>query len=103
MLFSFTNLIIVNETLGQCNPDNPNAPPFCAPSPVCSNGNLFWTQSINSTDGSAAVRLYCGSTTTYTIPGPYPSSFSSGELLISIDDAVGYDGYTGRNTVTQTK
>jgi protocatechuate 3,4-dioxygenase beta subunit len=87
--------------IATCNPDNASAPPFCAPTPVCSNGNFLWSQSINPSDGGAGIRLFCGGTKTYTIPGPYPTSFASGALTLNISDAVSYDGYNGRNTVTQ--
>jgi len=45
--------------------------------------------------------MWCGSTTSYTIPGPYPANFASGPLTFNISDVVSYDGYSGRNTITQ--
>lgn len=84
----------------QCDPDNSAAPPFCAPEPVCTAGDFLWRQNINSNDGSAPVRLVCSSLLSYTIPGPYPISFSSA-TTIQVSDVVSYDGYAGRNTVTQ--
>ncbi len=85
---------------GPCEPDNSSAPPFCAPTPVCDSGDFLWSQSINSSDGSAPIRLVCSSLLSYTIPGPYPTSFSSA-TTIQISDVVSYDGYAGRNSVTQ--
>ncbi|MBK9564491.1 MAG: hypothetical protein IPO37_04685 [Saprospiraceae bacterium] len=83
-----------------CDPDNPNAPPFCAPTPTCAAGSFLWTQAINQTDGSSSLRMFCGSTTSYTIPGPYPAAYNSG-VSINVSDVVSYDGYASRNTVTQ--
>jgi hypothetical protein len=89
-------------SLSQCNPDNGSAPPFCAPQPICPTGNnLLWSQSINSSDGSPSnVRLICSSKLTHTIPGPYPSAFN-GPVNVNVSDVVSYDGYAGRNSVTQ--
>jgi hypothetical protein len=89
-------------SLSQCNPDNGSAPPFCAPQPICPTGNNFlWSQSINSSDGSPSnVRLICSSKLTHTIPGPYPSAFN-GPVNVNVSDVVSYDGYAGRNNVTQ--
>ncbi|MBK9151772.1 MAG: carboxypeptidase regulatory-like domain-containing protein [Saprospiraceae bacterium] len=84
-----------------CDPDNASAPPFCAPQPTCAQGSFLWSQSINPSNGDANIRMWCGSTTTFTIPGPYPANFASGQLIFTISDAVSYDGYSGRNTVTQ--
>jgi protocatechuate 3,4-dioxygenase beta subunit len=93
--------VCISATTTTCNPDNSSAPPFCAPTPNCPAGSFLWSQPINSTDGSSSLRLVCGSTTSYTIPGPYPSNFASGALTFNISDVVSYDGYSGRNTVTQ--
>jgi trimeric autotransporter adhesin len=89
-------------SLSQCNPDNGSAPPFCAPQPICPTGNNFlWSQSINSSDGSPSnVRLICSSKLTHTIPGPYPAAFN-GPVNVNVSDVVSYDGYAGRNNVTQ--
>ncbi|MFZ1562152.1 MAG: hypothetical protein WAT37_19595, partial [Saprospiraceae bacterium] len=84
-----------------CNPDNSSASyGFCAPTPNCPTSSFLWSQSINSTDGSTPLRLFCGSTTSYTIPGPYPAAYNSG-VSINVSDVVSYDGYASRNTVTQ--
>lgn len=84
-----------------CDPDNATAPPYCAPTPSCPNGSFVWSQPINPNDGTASLRMICGATTSYTIPGPYPVIFGSGALTFNINDVVSYDGYNGRNTVTQ--
>jgi len=84
-----------------CNPDNSSAPPFCAPTPICETGDFLWSQSVTSADGNVSkVRLICSSKLTYTIPGPYPVSFGAA-TNIQISDVVSYDGYAGRNSVTQ--
>ncbi|MBK8621888.1 MAG: PKD domain-containing protein [Saprospiraceae bacterium] len=89
-------------SLSQCDPDNGSSPPFCAPQPICPSGNNFlWSQSINASDGSPSnVRLICSSKLTHIIPGPYPSAFS-GPVNVNVSDVVSYDGYAGRNSVTQ--
>ncbi|MBK8192262.1 MAG: hypothetical protein IPK76_03210 [Lewinellaceae bacterium] len=86
-----------------CDPENNNAPPFCAPDPDCPSGNNFlWSQGINSSNGNGTTfsNMYCGGTTTYTIPGPYPAAFN-GPVTVNISDAVSYDGYIGRNNKNQ--
>ncbi|MBK7807589.1 MAG: hypothetical protein IPJ51_15045 [Saprospiraceae bacterium] len=49
------------------------------------------------------MSLFCpgSGTSSFIIPGPYPSSFANGPLTLNITDVVSYDGYSGRNTVTQ--
>jgi protocatechuate 3,4-dioxygenase beta subunit len=101
LILSFNLFTNLNLVYGQCNPDNPSAPPFCAPAPVCAAGSFLWSQSINPNDGSTSLRMWCGATTSYTIPGPYPANFGSGAVTFNISDVVSYDGYAGRNTVTQ--
>ena len=96
-MFIFLNI----ESYSQCNPDNSSAPPFCAPEPSCPSGSFLWSQSINQNDGNSSLRMWCGATTSYTIPGPYPSNFGSGAITFNINDVISYDGYVGRNTVTQ--
>ncbi|MBL7776564.1 MAG: hypothetical protein JNK89_11215, partial [Saprospiraceae bacterium] len=86
-----------------CDPENSNGPPFCAPEPDCISGNSFlWSQTINSNTGNGQTlsTLYCGGTTTYTIPGPYPTAFN-GPVTVNITDVVSFDGYVGRNTKSQ--
>jgi protocatechuate 3,4-dioxygenase beta subunit len=89
-----------------CNPnDGTAANGFCAPASNCTaNASTFvWSQSINATNGSpSVVRLVGGSVNSYTIPvASYPAAFA-GPVSINITDVVSYDGYAGRNTVTQT-
>lgn len=89
-----------------CDPDNGAAPTFCAPAPICASGgaNLFWSQTINSANGTpSTVRLVSGSTTTFTIPNAsLPALLTSGQaVVVNITDVVSYDGYAGRSTVTQ--
>ncbi|MBL7803242.1 MAG: SprB repeat-containing protein, partial [Saprospiraceae bacterium] len=95
-----TDMWCVNYT--SCNPNSSSAPPFCAPTPNCSGSNKFlWSQSISEIDGNpSAVRFYCGGANTFTIPGPYPAAFGS-TVTINIDEAIGWDGYAGRNSVSQ--
>jgi hypothetical protein len=91
-------------TTTTCNPDNSTAPPFCAPEIDCPSGpnSFVWSQTINTGDGNpSTLRMYCGSTVSYTIPGPYPSGLTSGPVTVTITDAVSWDGYASRNTVTQ--
>ncbi|MBE2207692.1 MAG: hypothetical protein IAE84_08915, partial [Saprospiraceae bacterium] len=95
--------ICLTSSTSSCNPDNPNAPPYCAPTPNCTNGTgtLLWSQSIDSNTGNpSTVRMYCGSTTSYTIPGPYPAAFNSA-VTVNVTDAVGWDGYSSRGSVSQ--
>ena len=99
------NFLKVDEMCLQvtaCNPDNANAPPFCTPTPAACTGNTFkWSQIIDAINGNpSAVRLFCGGTLSYLIPGPYPPAFS-GPVSVAIPDAVGWDGYIGRDVVTQ--
>lgn len=91
-----------------CNPNDAtaaNGTAFCALSPNCGTGtNLFWEQKIDVSNGNASiVRLVCGSTTSYTIPSVnYPALLTSGNpVSVNINDVVSYDGYVGRNGVSQ--
>jgi SdrD B-like domain/Secretion system C-terminal sorting domain len=89
---------------GNCDPNSTSAASgFCAPSPTCAAGSFLWNQTINQTNGTpSVVRLVGGTTNSYTIPvASYPAAFS-GAVTINITDVVSYDGYSGRNTVTQT-
>jgi hypothetical protein len=97
----FSNCVTVTVNFCTCNPDNFNAPPFCAPTPSCPSGSFLWSQNINSSNGNTSLRMWCGATTTFIIPGPYPPNFGSGALTFNINDVVSYDGYSGRNTETQ--
>ncbi|NUQ26687.1 MAG: hypothetical protein HUU34_22300, partial [Saprospiraceae bacterium] len=83
---------------GQCNPDNTNAPPFCAPTPSCPSGSLTWSQTINGSTGDPSiVRFYSGGTTAYTLPVTLPSAFN-GPVSVNITQAIAYDGYVGRSS-----
>ncbi len=87
-----------------CDPNNSNAPPFCAPSPICNSSNTInWSQSINSTNGNPGLVRFvaCGGTVTYTLPISLPAEFN-GPVSVNITDAVSWDGYSGRNTVSQS-
>lgn len=111
LFITLINFVIVPGMLyGQCDPNN-DAPPYCAPQPICPSGNHFlWSQPVNQTDGSVQVRLVCWGDDsaplpnvrkTYTIPGPYPAAFN-GAVNVNVSDAVSYDGYSGRNQITQS-
>ncbi|MBK8622860.1 MAG: Ig-like domain-containing protein [Saprospiraceae bacterium] len=87
-----------------CDPNNSNAPPFCAPTPICNTSNTInWSQSINSTNGNPGLVRFvaCGGTVTYTLPISLPAEFN-GPVSVNITDAVSWDGYSGRNTVSQS-
>lgn len=74
---------------------------FIAPSLNCASGAYSWSQTINATSGApSTVRLICSSKLTHDITASLPAAFASG-VTINITNAVSYDGYTGRNTVSQ--
>ena len=85
-----------------CDPNNPNAPPFCAPDPICNGSDTYlWEQTIDQNSGQPSeVRFICNNVEQYVIPGPYPSDFN-GPVTIHVTDAVSWDGYTNRINVSQ--
>lgn len=95
----------VNVTSSPCDPNNTSAANgFCPLTPVCLSGSTYnFTQSIDKVTGNASVvRLISGTTNSYTLPSSgYPADFS-GAVVVNVSDVVSYDGYVGRNTVTQT-
>ncbi|TDB57323.1 SdrD B-like domain-containing protein, partial [Arundinibacter roseus] len=86
-----------------CDPENANAPPFCAPTLTCpsGSGSLNWSQTINAANGTPAVfRLIDGGTETFTLPITLPTAFSNA-VTVTISEAIAWDGYAGRNSVSQ--
>ncbi|NOT38636.1 MAG: hypothetical protein HOP11_14785, partial [Saprospiraceae bacterium] len=89
--------------LTACDPNDPTAGSgFCTQQTNCPVGNFLWKQEVDPNDGSTPLRLVCGSTTTFLIPGPYGTALSSGQPVnINSISYVSYDGYVGRNSATQ--
>jgi hypothetical protein len=76
---------------------------FCAPSFTCPSSNYSWTQTIDPATGNpSVVKLISGSTNSYTISSGFPAAMTSGAVVLQVTNVVSYDGYIGRNTVTQT-
>ena len=96
---------LTTNTASVCDPNDhtaANGTKFCAPAPICSAGNFSWSQPINSANGSpSAIRLISSSALTYSIPtSGFPAAFAS-SVTVNVTDVVSYDGYSGRNSVTQ--
>ncbi|MFK7834156.1 MAG: SdrD B-like domain-containing protein, partial [Winogradskyella sp.] len=78
--------------------------------PTCDDGAFLWQNSVDVTNLSgsfgipqADLRFVDGSTTQFTIPGPYPSEFNDA-VIVSLDEVISWDGYLNRaNVNAQTK
>jgi protocatechuate 3,4-dioxygenase beta subunit len=104
--FVYADEFCLTVAEASCNANDPNAGSgYCAPSSNClQSSNLIWSQTIAKGDGTpSTVRLWCGSTTSYTIPASfYPTILTAGgAVTVNINDVVSYDGYSSRNTVSQ--
>ena len=67
----------------------------------CDNDSFTWENRPNISGNSVNVGLRFINAQTYDIPGPYPAEFS-GPITISISEAISWDGYSGRENVTQS-
>ena len=88
-----------NNDFGYHIPDTVNPPS----SPTCDTGtSILWENTIVINGGSVTrdVGFYSGATTTFTIPGPYPSAFS-GSVNVAISEAISWDGYANRSATEE--
>ena len=101
-LLVFALLGTAYATGGVCDPASGNAPPYCTYELDCPDGSFVWAQNINANNGGSDVRLKRGSSTNrYLIPPVmYPSEFAL-PVKINITEAIAYDGYNNRDTVSQ--